>query len=46
MSFQMNNDSLQLLQERGFRKIGKPEEAAIAGDKAKSLEKAHFEIFC
>ncbi|KAA0034370.1 tetratricopeptide repeat protein 38 isoform X1 [Cucumis melo var. makuwa] len=30
------------LLERGYNKIGRPEEAAIAGDKARSLEKAHF----
>ncbi|XP_038891807.1 tetratricopeptide repeat protein 38 isoform X2 [Benincasa hispida] len=30
------------LLERGFGKIGRPEEAAIARDKARSLEKAHF----
>ncbi|XP_023537841.1 tetratricopeptide repeat protein 38-like isoform X1 [Cucurbita pepo subsp. pepo] len=30
------------LLERGHSKLGRPEEAAIAGDKARSLEKAHF----
>ncbi|KGN51864.1 tetratricopeptide repeat protein 38 [Cucumis sativus] len=30
------------LLERGYNKIGRPDESAIAGDKARSLEKAHF----
>lgn len=30
------------LLERGYSKIGRPEEAAITGDKARGLEKAHF----
>lgn len=35
-------DSCLLLQERGYSKTGRPEEAAIAGGKAGSLEKAYF----
>lgn len=35
--------TFQLLQERVYSKNGSLDEAVVAGDKARSLEKAHFE---